>query len=161
MPLAQAIAAGLVCPVASFTDTGAIERANPLPVGTYWVDVFRKDWPAWGAWVSANTIPKWVTMIVVENHLSVLSPDESRIWVLFKVNVPGVVMWQGPGLPTIATADVRTSDDTVQKPSVSDMTLSELLGVKLPDVINTWTVPTVAIGLGALGLGYWYITRSH
>lgn len=172
-PLEQAIRCKLARPpLGTFRDTGAIERRNPLPVGTYWIDVFEKDFVSFDAWLKAMTVPKFVKVLAVEDvakddslllsaaTLGVLgSPRVIQRWYLFRVDVPNVVFWQGPGIPTIATPDVHTASDTVQRPNVSDMTLSELLGVKLPDVVNTWTVPVTVGILGALGLGYWYVTH--
>jgi hypothetical protein len=88
--------------------TGAVERANPLPAGRYWVDVFAPDAEAFGAWLSAN---RATVRIRTTEHYDSTPP---RDWYLFEVTAP--TSWQGPGLPTIAASNVTSSSDTAVRP---------------------------------------------
>lgn len=88
--------------------TGAVQRANPLPAGRYWVDVFAPDSDAFNGWLSTNRLT--VTVRQTEHYDSAPARD----WYLFEVKAP--TPWAGPGLPTIADASVTSSSDTVQKP---------------------------------------------
>jgi hypothetical protein len=87
---------------------GAQETQNPLPAGRYWVDVFAPDADAFGAWLSSN---KATVKVRTTEHFD---SDPVRDWYLFDVSVP--TPWHGPGFPEIATADVTSSSDTVQRP---------------------------------------------
>ncbi len=119
--------------MAHVRDTGALQRTSPLPLGTYWIDTFRTDAAdrraEFEAWASANS--GVVKVLSRENFDS----DPPRTWWLFKVTggPTGQFLptWDARrfGFPTIAEAGVTTSDDTVQKPDVQDMSLAELLGV--------------------------------
>jgi len=77
----------------------AVERQNPLPVGTYWVDVPHEQLAPFQAWT-------------LDPRVRVLKTRETArrvTWFLFQTTMPGV-MWKGPGLPTIATPDTEHSD---------------------------------------------------
>ncbi len=138
--------------MAHVRDTGALQRTSPLPVGTYWIDTFRTDAAdrraEFEAWASANA--GVVKVLARENFDS----DPPRTWWLFKVTggVGGAFLpvWDARrfGFPTIAEAGVTTSDDTVQKPDVNDMSLAELLGVS-PGVLGSLRTGALILG-GAL-----------
>jgi len=93
-----------------------LERRNPLPPGRYWQDIFKPQFSAFDNWLVRN-----------RDHLDVLTTEHfdapgieitdpagfgttERQWILFRVIEP--VKWEGPGLPTIATDDIRSSGDT-------------------------------------------------
>lgn len=85
----------------------AIERKNPLPPGTYWVDVFAKDEQSFNEWLGKH--PESVTVLRSEQHAEA---DPPWNWMLFKASAP--VPWEGPGFPTIAEGE-QASTDTVQR----------------------------------------------
>lgn len=90
---------------------GAIERANPLPVGKYWVDVFDPQEAAFQAWLRKNK----ASVVVRSTETFEPSGDyPGRAWRLFEVSSP--VTWEGPGFPTIAGPSVKTSADTADRP---------------------------------------------
>jgi hypothetical protein len=90
-----------------------VERTNPLPVGKYWVDVFWSKKNAFSGWLEKNKAALRV-LNSEEYPGNIDAGYEARTWYLFQVLSP--VQWEGPGLPTVAGADVTTSDDTAQKP---------------------------------------------
>jgi hypothetical protein len=126
--------------------TGGVERRNPLPPGRYWVDVFQSKSAAFNAWLARNK-----TAVKVESTESfpgdLDNAYESRDWVLFRVLSPAP--WEGPGLPTVADASVKTSDDTVQKPPPEKGPLENL--PKLPSAAGMGAVAAAA-GLGLFAL---------
>ena len=97
----------------------AMMRQNPLPIGDYWDDVFAKDWTTFHAWLAKNkstvqvktTESTWVT---TTDPPVDAQGDPAREWYLFHVSGP--TKWEGPGFPTIATSDIKSSADTVQRP---------------------------------------------
>lgn len=98
-------------PALSEVGVGAIERANPLPAGRYWVDVFTPQEAAFQAWLQKN---KSNVAVTTTESFDPIDSYPGRVWRLFEVNAP--VSWEGPGFPTIAGANVQTSGDTVQRP---------------------------------------------
>jgi hypothetical protein len=98
----------------------AIERRNPLPIASYWVDVPPAAVAAFDAWLGQNTSSL---------HVAITSayPDGGQ-WVRFDVLSP--VTWQGPGLPTIAKpedtspAATSTVPDVAEPPSLLEQGLS-------------------------------------
>ncbi len=98
-----------------------LERQNPLPPGRYWQDIFPKQFDAFDGWLAKN-----------RDHLDLLADEwfvegadkpgtrgevkgnpllvPERRWILFRVIEP--VKWEGPGLATIATDDIRASTNT-------------------------------------------------
>ena len=132
----------------------ALQRqTNPLPNGRYWVDVFDGKAPADPGknrnkrqlaqdWFSAFRQLGNVKVRATQSFAA--NPGgPARDWYLFEV-VPGdagtvaAVTGVGPtwdalnlGFPTIATDDIKSSDDTVQKPEVKQGLegLGESLGV--------------------------------
>lgn len=100
----------------------SIERRNPIPPGRYWIDTFDPDIGDFAEW--AKNSPQ-VSVIASELH-----DDEKpkRQWVLFAVKEPGAVFEATKfGFPTIAGEDVKSSDDTVQKPEVKQPELADLV----------------------------------
>lgn len=101
--------------------TAKLERGDPLPRGRYWIDVFSNAQMAWDVWLMGAG-PR-VHVISTESFEG--DPDYgnlSRNWYLFEVVEP--VPWNriaapGLGYPTIAGKDVKSSEDTVQKPGPS------------------------------------------
>lgn len=107
--------------------TGKLEKANPLPPGSYWLDVFDTGGhiETWHQWVNAaGSAVKVVTTEVYEADESEGYP--ARTWVQFDVSAP--VPWnrganaQSPSLaidlgwPNVEKVTPKTSDDTVEKP---------------------------------------------
>lgn len=90
---------------------GGVERRNPLPNGTYWVDVFASKATAFRAWLARN---RSSVRVVRTASFPAQHPYEARDWYLFEVRAP--VRWEGPGLPTIATP-ATTPESTVQRPA--------------------------------------------
>lgn len=89
----------------------ALERNNPLPPNArYWVDVAPADQPAFTAWLNSY-----------RGAVKVLSSQRDGgngwDWILFETVAP-LVWWEGPGLPTKATDDVRSESDVKQIPTV-------------------------------------------
>lgn len=93
----------------------ALERSNPLPPNArYWVDVAPTDQPAFTAWLNAY---RGAVKVVSTQR----DADNGWDWVLFETVAP-LVWWEGPGLPTKATADVRSESDVKQIPHVESST---------------------------------------
>jgi hypothetical protein len=100
--------------------TGRLERANPLPPGQYWIDIFAPKQAAWDAWLAKAGAS--VHVAVTEQY----EGDEeagypSRTWYQFDVLSP--VQWGNPlavelGWPNIDKVTPKSSDDTVTKPSL-------------------------------------------
>lgn len=130
--------------------SGAVERANPLPAGRYWVDVFQPDADAFGAWLSSN---KATVRVVSTQHFDRNDAGPPRDWYLFEVTAP--TPWQGPGLPTRADASITSSADTVQRPdplpdplSQAADTASDLFSSARSAATALPTVALVAVGVG-------------
>jgi hypothetical protein len=123
---------------------GALERANPLPPGRYWVDVFETDSPNFSTWLAAN---KGAVSIVSTEHFDANAGGPARDWVLFQVSTP--VAWQGPGFPTIADASVTSSSDTAQRPDPTpDVSTTLEQGIqKLGGSSSGWIFAAAAGGL--------------
>jgi len=119
-----------------------IERRNPLPPGTYWVDVFAKDEMAFNTWLGKHSDS--VSVIRAEQHPDA---DPPWNWMLFKVSKP--VPWEGPGLPTVGEGEAN-SEETVDKPKTRTPTEeAEHLIHEAGDAVKTGL--TLA-GLGIAGL---------
>jgi hypothetical protein len=101
---------------------GAVERANPLPPGKYWVDVFTPQEAAFQDWLHRNKANVIVT--TTESFDPTMDGSPGRVWRLFEVGTP--VTWEGPGLPTIADPGVKSSEDTAQRPSPEKDPLDKL-----------------------------------
>ena len=107
----------------------AMMRQNPLPIGDYWVDVFAKDWTKFRAWLAAHkdTVQVKTTESTWANNSDPpvdAQGDPARDWYLFHVSGP--TKWEGPGFPTIATSDIKSSADTVQRPEPEKDPLDKL-----------------------------------
>jgi hypothetical protein len=100
---------------------GAMERANPLPAGRYWVDVFTLQEAAFQDWLKRN---KANVMVTTTESYDPIDGNPGRVWRLFEVRTP--VTWEGPGFPTIATPEIKTSEDTVQRPPPTKDPLDKL-----------------------------------
>lgn len=137
--LHRASRAGCGCSCAH--GVGAVQRANPLPAGRYWVDVFETDSPDFSSWLGAN---RSTVSIVSTEHFDANAGGPARDWVLFQVSAP--TPWNGPGFPTIADASVTSSSDTAQRPPPAPdiTTLDPLAAVT--------TLPALKIGLGLAGV---------
>ncbi len=133
-----------------------VERANPLPVGKYWVVITGKD--------TVNTFNIWVenftnfgslkvdsTQVLSQSGivkkpsdlLTLLIPiwgislaatranDPDQVFYVFTVIKPNEVVWANEfGLPSHAAADTQTVDDVEQSPKVDDplATVSNFFG---------------------------------
>lgn len=100
---------------------GAVERANPLPVGVYWVDVFEDDWEAFSDWLKRNRDGLFVVRVqqferIAQSGGLTTEAWPARRWYLFKVTQGDSVMWEGPGFPTIARDEQIRSEDTQEIP---------------------------------------------
>lgn len=109
-------------------DTGAIERRDPLPVGSYWVDaVGEEQIKQFEDWIAANV---GVAGIVTSEQTN---DSPKAFWYLFKVtggpNGQFLPIWSGPGRPNIAEPGVKQSSDTVREPDISNMGFLDLIGI--------------------------------
>ena len=100
-----------------------LERRSPLPKGRYWADMFARDGDdqvqAMTDWLTQN---RGLVKLVSSETFS--DSDPPRTWFLFEVvggpdGSGGTLLpeWVGIGFPTVAGPDIRSSDDTVQKPA--------------------------------------------
>jgi hypothetical protein len=99
--------------------TGALVRTDPLPVGRYWIDIFR-DNPAnlsvWEVWLANYQASGNVVVTKTESRVAD-SGGPARDWYVFEVRKPtGWGIAQYVGWPNTAPSGIQTSDDTVQKP---------------------------------------------
>jgi len=78
----------------------AVERRNPLPIGSYLWAVFGTKMPAQQAWIDAH---KDVVHVQQEGRI-VGSGSDYGYWYYFHTSSP--VAWEGPGLPDIATPEL-------------------------------------------------------
>jgi hypothetical protein len=128
----------------------ALERSNPLPPNArFWVDVAPADQPAFTAWLNRY---RGAVQVVSSTR----DPNNGWDWVLFETMAP-LVWWEGPGLPTKATADVRSESDVKDIPHVeSSAELLESLGKGALDVASgagtKLAIGAVAILVAALAL---------
>ncbi len=104
----------------------ALERRRPLPAGRYWLDVFPKNAIQWQTWSEAMTKMGRAKVETTEHYPSVDGAPEHD-FVIFSVSSPNVA-WEAAGLPspTIADANVTTSDDTATKPPPEPSALEQL-----------------------------------
>lgn len=141
--LHRASRAGCGCSCAH--GVGAVQRANPLPAGRYWVDVFATDSPDFSSWLAAN---RSTVSIVSTEHFDANAGGPARDWVLFQVSAP--TPWSGPGFPTIADASVTSSSDTAQRPDPAPDPTTTLADA-IDRQARSWGTGTL-IGIG-VGLG--------
>lgn len=140
----RASRAGCGCACTRTHGVGAVERANPLPPGRYWVDVFELDSPNFSTWLATN---KATVRIVSTEHHDADSGGPARDWVLFEVSA--ATPWNGPGLPTIADPSVTSSSDTVQRPDPSpDVSTTLEQGIERLGASSTgWIAAALAGGV--------------
>lgn len=112
---------------------GALQRQDPLPIGTYWIDVIdtqhQQDFAAWLV-LNAKTVKVLNSEHFPENDwpdCSSLDPTTggcwpSRDWVKFEVSAP--TKWDAVefGFPNIIkpSEKIETSADTASNPDFSD-----------------------------------------
>lgn len=87
----------------------AVERANPLPVGWYWVAVPPDGHPTEP--MTVGPFGEWLTSDGVRLAQSSAISGTDWTWYLFEVTKP--VNWQGPGYPEKAPAGTGTKPDVV------------------------------------------------
>lgn len=103
----------------------ALQRTNPLPLGAYWIDLFRpttsrpdqKDQlPRFEKWIQDNGGA--VRVISSQTFDEDLLGGPIRAFVIFSVRQSPPVPWpfRELGFPNISDRSVQSSDDTVQKP---------------------------------------------
>lgn len=96
---------------------GRVERSPILPVGKYWIDVIGKDdIEAFDVWLRINAPALSVEKVELFDSPGGLVNDLTRQWVLFRVLIPAPFENTRFGFPTVATEDIQSSSDTVQKP---------------------------------------------
>jgi hypothetical protein len=119
----------------------ALERANPLPPGRYWVDLSPDDKLAFNVWLTQNRGAVAVRAA---------SRDDSSgwEWVLFEVTAPAMAFWNGPGYPTIAAADVTSERDVKQIPIIQGAGPGDF-AMKLAIGLAPWALGAV-LGVYAL-----------
>lgn len=96
----------------------AIQRANPLPVGLYWIDIIGAPKTLqFRSWLARNSDS--VTVEKDEYHLPTGDYPE-HTWYRFAVGAP--VAWEGPGFPDIipdGESPPQTEKETSQSPHVA------------------------------------------
>jgi hypothetical protein len=130
---------------------GALERRNPLPPGRYWVDVPDPKAAAFEAWRSRNG-----ASIIVE-ATERREGDVPVTWTLFRTTAP--VPWEGPGIPTIATADVKSAEDTAQRPAPEPDPLTKIPNPA--DFVPSSRTIALAVGGVALVVGLVFLAGRH
>ncbi len=163
---------GLVEPTSA---SGTLEKTNPIPAGRYWVDIFGKNIPSAAQWFKAMS---GLGVKVIANQSFVPTPQEvllekgpfatqddiegmTRNWYLFTVSVnPVPVVWDQPryGFLTVAGPEVKSSEDTAQRPALPLDPLDELesFAQSMGSLVGV-TSKAGAIALTAglfLGVGY-------
>lgn len=97
-----------------------IERRRPLPAGRYWIDVFPKNKPRWEAYVAVMAQLGALGVEVTE-HVPGIDGAPDHDFVIFQTDRE--LVWPDSEMgfaPNVATSEVHSSDDTVQKPPPSD-----------------------------------------
>ena len=91
----------------------AIQRANPLPVGAYWIDVFEPKAAALTKWLAAS---KGKIAVRTTQHFEADAGGPARDFIAFEVKTPVPFPSAELGYPTIASKPDITSEETVQRP---------------------------------------------
>lgn len=95
----------------------ALQRANPLPIGRYWIDIYGAEKTLqFRSWIARNSAS--LTVEKEEHHLPKGDFDE-HTWYRFAVTAP--VAWEGPGLPDIipeGETGPQTVSETADAPHV-------------------------------------------
>lgn len=147
--------------------TGRLEKANPLPVGAYWLDVFAPELPVWNAWVKgAGAAVHIVSTEVYEADEANGYP--ARTWIRFDALSP--VAWNrdaDPSKPKLAIdigwpntdkVPPKTSDDTVDKPKTPGP-LEGPFGGLGDDKPDEWSWVKWVIGGGVVVAGIYSIAK--
>lgn len=133
----------------------AVERRNPIPPNTYWIDVQGSKVPGFEAWLKKNA-----ETVILDSR-----EDERRVprstplpgakgtiassWFLFTVLQPTQSFPQTTfGFPSIA-GDVKRKSETVQRPK--PVTSSDILIDFFGQFVGTPTTLLVVVGVG------WYL----
>lgn len=116
----------------------AIERRNPLPKGKYWIDTFGDNRLKFADFLKSSGVHVDATQS--------FDSEPPRDWFLFTVSNPIPFDAKAFGFPTIATPDVKSADDTIQKPDLPKNALDDL--DKTLGQLGT----VVKLGLGILAL---------
>lgn len=117
-----------------------LERRSPLPAGHYWFDAFGLNIPKADAWLRIPGVHVDAT-----EHFPSEDIASVRTWYLFTYSpIAGVpVIWDTSlGYPTVASASVKNSGDTV---SGADLPLSPL------DELSNWMNATEQKLGGSIG----------
>lgn len=125
--------------------TGALERRNPLPVGRYWIDIFEPKKEVFYNWLRIASIS--VQVLATETREATDQWPASE-WYLFETKQ--MLMWDiagDVGWPTVAGPEVKTSDDTVQKPKPEGL-------FKNPSFETKVVIGGAALLLAAVAVGY-------
>lgn len=100
--------------------TFGFERRNPLPSGRYWtMRIGQKQIENFDAWLA-----KWRrvgALKVLASDLEEAGPfanQPATAFVLWEIVTPGVVVWEGPGLPDKAPPHVASRDDVEKGPVI-------------------------------------------
>jgi hypothetical protein len=128
----------------------SLERRNPLPVGSYWIDVFGDKITLFDGWRAAFS-PIGVKTRVTESFPAT-DTQPARTWYKFEVTSIEAP-WDAKtfGFPTIADSSIQSSADTVQRP---DFELDPL------DKLSNWAsgltgiaTETLKVAIPVLGVG--------
>ena len=115
---------------------------------------------------------EWLTMnrglVSVLSNEEDTQSDEPSGWYLFRVTGGAsgefLPVWDAItfGYPTIATPDITNKEDTVQKPT-GDFSWSDYLtgGGGYGGEPGAFPWPLAFVAVGAMGLGYIYLTRDR
>jgi hypothetical protein len=137
------------------------QLTNPLSVGRYWIDLIGPD--RIGRFVDFTRNPTLgpnVKVLHSEHHEAVTSlipgteDQPEREWVLFGVLAPVFWDYDFYGTPNVAGPEIQEEADTIQSPSVEDMSLVpdfRGIGQGIENAIKTGVVvvtgTAVAVGL--------------
>lgn len=107
---------------------GTLERRNPLPPGSYWIDVFGLNIPKFDNWLKAFSGLGIHTD--ANQQFEATTIPARRTWYKFTYTPlfeGAPVTWDTTfGFPTIADASIRSSEDTVSRPDLPIDALDEL-----------------------------------
>lgn len=133
-----------------------LQRQNPLPIGRYWQDIFASKWPSFHQWLkdNASKIHVEVTESTAKTAGDVLDSDgnEAREFVIFTVKSPVTWDQKSWGFPTVATPDVKSSRDTVQRPDPEKDPLDKLADAvgDVPFSLFGTIAKTIVVGTGVV-----------
>jgi hypothetical protein len=107
---------------------GTLERRNPLPPGSYWIDVFGLNIPKFDNWLKAFS--GLGVHVDATQHFESSSLPSVRTWYKFTYTAPfegAPIVWDTTfGFPTVADATIKSSEDTVSRPDLPIDPLDEL-----------------------------------